>query len=85
VSGDHWTLKLEVPSLEVGPCHCYLEVPSWVGPYYYCCLEVPSLYCYYVLSQLVVALVLDNVFQNWTLGPQRRGGHWDQVAEVHLD
>ena len=30
-------------------------------------------------------MVLDNVFQNWTLGPQRRGGHWDQVAEVHLD
>jgi len=54
-----------------------------VGPYY-CCLEVP-LYCYSVLSRLVVALVLDNVFQNWTLGPQRRGDHWNQVAEVHLD
>jgi len=30
-------------------------------------------------------LVLDNVYQNWTWGPQRKGGHWDQVAEVHLD
>ena len=38
-----------------------------------------------VESQLVEALVLDNVFQNLTLGPQRKGGHWVQVAEVHLD
>jgi len=81
---DHWTLKMEDPSWEVEPCYCYLEVPSWEGPYYYC-WEVPSLYCYSVLSQLVVALVLDNVCQNWTWGPQRRGGHWDQVVEVHLD